>query len=216
MDSILTRTNGMAGNWLKLSEVAGWLGVHSSTVRNWADKGLLPSHRTQGGHRRFRLDELDLWAKAQQIGPSKAEAAQLVKSALSYTRLQISEGALKSQGWYEKLDKAARDEYARGGRRLLQGLNTFIVSEHGLDQAEARAMGYEYANLGRRHGLDFVEATRAFLFFRNALQEALLGSYEQAAIRSARAWGGLARKMDAFTDQVLLSLLETFQTLDKK
>jgi len=185
-------------------------------VRNWADKGLLPSHRTQGGHRRFRLDELDLWAKSQQIGPSKAEAAQLVKSALSYTRLQISEGALNSQGWYKKLNKAAREEYARGGRRLLQGLNKFIVSEQGLGQAEARAIGYEYANLGRRHGLDFVEATRAFLFFRNVLQEALLDSYEQAAIRSARAWGGLARKMDAFTDQVLLSLLETFQTLDKK
>ena len=75
-------------------------------------------------------------------------------------------------------------------------------------------MGYDYATLGRRHGLDSLEATRAFLFFRNALQEALLGSYEEAAIRSAQAWGDMARKMDAFTNQVLLSLLETYQALD--
>lgn len=216
MDSILNMPKGISSNWLTLSEVAEWLGVHSSTVRNWADKGLLPSHRTQGGHRRFHREELDLWAKSQRIRPSKAEATQVVKSALAYTRLQISEGALESQVWYKKLDRAAREEYARGGRRLMQGLNKFIVSDQKVGQAEARAMGYDYANLGRRHELDFLEATRAFLFFRNALQEALLDSYEQAAIRSAQAWGDMARKMDAFTDQVLLSLLETYQALDKK
>jgi len=39
--------------------------------------------------------------------------------------------------------------------------------------------------------------------------------YEGAAIRSAQAWADMARKMDAFTSQVLLSLLETYQALEK-
>jgi excisionase family DNA binding protein len=216
MYASITKKTPATGDWLTLSEVAEWLGVHPSTVRNWADRGHLPSHRTQGGHRRFRRNELDLWAKSQRASASKAEAAQVVQSALGYTRVQISEGALEKEDWYSKLDTAAREEYARSGRKLMQGLNKFLASEEAVGQAEARAMGYDYATLGRRHGLDSVQATRAFLFFRNALQEALLGSYEEAAIRSAEAWGDMARKMDAFTNQVLLSLLETYQALPKK
>lgn len=215
MDKAAELKTRRPGNWMTLSEVAEWLGIHSSTVRHWADKGYLPSHRTQGGHRRFLRSELELWAKAQKIQPTRLEAGELVQSALAYTRLQIGEGALESQGWYKKLDAAARSEYARSGRKLLQGLTKFIASEEKLGQAEARAMGYDYANLGRRHGLDAVEATRAFLFFRNALLEALLASYEGAAIRSAQAWGDMARKMDAFTNQVLLALLETYQALSE-
>ncbi|MCW5875440.1 MAG: helix-turn-helix domain-containing protein [Anaerolineales bacterium] len=211
MDTAITQPKHANTDWLTLSEVASWLGVHPSTVRNWADRGHLPSHRTQGGHRRFRRQELDLWAKSQRANASKAEAAQLVQSALGYTRVQISEGALAQQDWYQKLDEAARGEYARSGRKLMQGLNTFLASDEEVGQAEARAMGYDYATLGRRHGLDSVQATQAFLFFRNALQEALLASYEEAAIRSAQAWGDMARRMDAFTNQVLLSLLETYQ-----
>jgi excisionase family DNA binding protein len=216
MYAAITKKTPATADWLTLSEVAEWLGVHPSTVRNWADRGHLPSHRTQGGHRRFRRNELDLWAKSQRANASKAEAAQVVQSALGYTRVQINEGALESQDWYQKLDKDAREEYARSGRKLMQGLNKFLASEETVGQAEARAMGYDYATLGRRHGLDSVQATRAFLFFRNALQEALLGSYEDAAIRSAEAWGDMARKMDAFTNQVLLSLLETYNALGKK
>ena len=215
MDKTAEIRTKRVGNWMTLSEVAEWLGIHASTVRHWADRGYLPSHRTQGGHRRFQRSELELWAKAQRMQPTKVEADELVQSALAYTRLQISEGALASQAWYQKLDAVARSEYARSGRKLLQGLTKFIASNEELGQAEARAMGYDYANLGRRHGLDAVEATRAFLFFRNALLEALLASYEGAAIRSAQAWADMARKMDAFTSQVLLSLLETYQALEK-
>ena len=213
MDIMSTQPNGKAGDWLTLSQVAKWLGVHPGTVRNWADKGSMPSHRTQGGHRRFRRHELELWAKSQRSSASKAEAAHLVQSALGYTRLQVSQGALEVQAWYKKLDADARQEYARSGRKLMLGLNKFLASENEAGKAEAHAVGYDYATLGRRHHLDSIEAVRAFLFFRTALQEALFASYEQAAVHSAKAWADMARKMDGFTNQVLLSLLETYQAL---
>jgi len=97
-------------DWMTLSQVAEWLGIHSSTVRHWADSGTLPGHRTQGGHRRFRRSELELWAKSQRSKPSGVEAAQVIQGALDYTRVQISEGALEGQGWFKKLDSAAREE----------------------------------------------------------------------------------------------------------
>ena len=46
---------------LTASEAAALIGVSVATVRGWADDGRLPAYRTEGGHRRFELDELRAW-----------------------------------------------------------------------------------------------------------------------------------------------------------
>lgn len=43
---------------LTTSELAGELGLHSSTVRALAARGRIPSHPTPGGHHRFDRDEV--------------------------------------------------------------------------------------------------------------------------------------------------------------
>lgn len=50
---------------LTASEAAALIGVSIATVRGWADAGLLPSHRTVGGHRRFDPGELREWLRAR-------------------------------------------------------------------------------------------------------------------------------------------------------
>ncbi len=40
-------------------EVAQLLGVSTTTVRSWADEGLLESYRTPGGQRRFSREQID-------------------------------------------------------------------------------------------------------------------------------------------------------------
>ena len=57
----------MSGEWLSLSEIAELLGVHPSTVRSWSDQGRMPVHRTQGGHRRYRRSEIELWMQSRQV-----------------------------------------------------------------------------------------------------------------------------------------------------
>ena len=54
----------MTDEWLSLSDAAKVLGVHPSTVRFWSDKGVLPTHKTQGGHRRYKQAEISLWAQS--------------------------------------------------------------------------------------------------------------------------------------------------------
>lgn len=192
------------------------LGVHPSTVRKWADKGRVPSSRTQGGHRRFRRHELDLWMKSQSA-LFNVEATSVVRSALSYTRLQISESNLESQAWYLKLDQKAREEFRRSGRKLLHSLSNFLAtSDEKTAQAEAHIAGYDYALLGRRHGLTSLEATRAYLFFRGALQESMLNTYAAAAIQSAHSWKDVTHKLEIFANQVLLALLETYQVIEDR
>jgi len=204
----------MPDDWLGLSEAAQLLGVHPSTIRSWADQGRLPVHRTQGGHRRFLRGEVELCMSSQKADGSN-EVAQVIQSALKRTRIQISEGRLEDEEWYKKLDKEARDQYRLSGRSMLQGLVGALSSDQANAEAEARALGYEYASRGRRCGLSSAEAVRAFLFFRNMLVESMLSVYESASVRSSHAWGDMMRKINNFTDQILTTLLETYDAFQR-
>ena len=200
--------------WLSLGEAARFLGVHPSTVRSWSDQGFLPVHRTKGGHRRYRRSEVDLWLQAQRAGDS-GEANLVVQNALRTTRFQISEGRLADEDWYIKLDEAAREQYRVSGRTLLKGLINTLNSDSQDGDAEADALGYEYAARGRRYGLNSVEATHAFLFFRNMLIESMLGVYEAAAIQSPDAWSDMLRKINSFTDRILVTILESYEVYQR-
>jgi excisionase family DNA binding protein len=204
----------VAGEWLNLSKVAILLGVHPSTVRNWSDQGVLPVHRTQGGHRRYLRNEIELWIQSQRAdGP--ADFHLVVQTALKSTRFQISEGHLNAENWYKKLNDEDRDQYRKSGRALLQGLINFINADGAGASAEAQALGYEYASRGRRCGLSLLEATHAYLFFRNVLLESMLAVYESASVNSPQAWSNLFRRVSEFTDQILVTLLETYEAYQR-
>ena len=86
----------MVDEWLSLSEVASILGVHPSTVRSWSDQGHLPAHRTQGGHRRFRRSEVELWIQTHRDG-GVDEGHLVMQAALKNIRMQVSEGTLENE-----------------------------------------------------------------------------------------------------------------------
>lgn len=201
----------MSGEWLSLGEAAELLGIHPSTVRSWSDGGYLPVRRTRGGHRRFRRSDLELWIQSQRSGDPSPQVALLVKNALKRTRLQIGEGRLEQESWYRKLDEAAREQYRKGSRTLMHGLVGYLTTDGEAAEAEAHAIGYEYATIGRRCGLSSVDTAHAFLFFRNLLLDSMVNVFEAAAIHSPQVWGDMLRKINGFTDQVMVSLLETYE-----
>ncbi|MGD2027940.1 MAG: helix-turn-helix domain-containing protein [Anaerolineales bacterium] len=204
----------MPGNWLTLTEVSNILGIHPSTVRNWADQGVLPVHRTQGGHRRFKRTEMELWMQAQRV--SKPEESEgMIQNALGYARIQISEAHLEEQRWYQKIDPAGRASYRKSGRMLVQGLIKSQVLDDNAAAAEARVIGVDYASNGRRYGLTILEAVQAFLFFRDIMQEAAYHAYESAAIQSPYAWGDMFRNLNTYTDRILITIIETYQAFER-
>jgi len=204
----------MQDGWLSLSEVAKILGVHPSTVRLWSDKGLLPVHRTEGGHRRYLRTEVELWKSAKNANRA-AEVDAVIRDTLRTARLQIGEGRLESESWYKKLDEEARAQYRKSGRTLLESLMRYMTSSGEDAINEADAVGFEYAARGRRYGLGSSEATQAFLFFRNILMEGMLARYEAAAVHSPYAWSNMMLKMNAFTDRILLTLLKNFEAYQR-
>ncbi|MGD9091255.1 MAG: helix-turn-helix domain-containing protein [Anaerolineales bacterium] len=204
----------MPNDWLSIGDVAEILGIHPSTVRKWSDQGVLPVHRTQGGHRRYLRSEMELWMQSQRAnGPT--DVHMIVQYALRNIRFQISEGRLSEESWYHKLDNEARQQYRHSGRVLLQGLIGYLNSDGAQADAEAHAIGYEYASRARRFSLSVVDAIHAFLFFRNVLMESMLTVYESASVRSPYAWGDMFRKVNSFTDQILITILETFEAYQR-
>jgi len=200
----------MTDEWLSLKGASELLGVHPSTVRLWSDKGVLPTHRTSGGHRRYRREEMLLWAKtAREI---RVEPENILQTAMKNVRVQIGEANLESESWYKKLDENARKQYRESARSLSQGLMTYLASEG--DDSDAHAIGFDYASRARRYGLSEVDATRALLFFRNALIESVMKVYREANVLSGRAWEEMLHKMHTFTDRILISLLETYNKFE--
>src|SRR3972149_4241349 len=107
-------------DWLSLSGAAGMIGVHPSTVRLWSDKGILPVHRTSGKHRRYRRSEVELWMKTSREKPVM-EPASAMQSAVGQMRIQIAEGRLEAETWYQKLDQDARAQYRLSGMMMVRG-----------------------------------------------------------------------------------------------
>ncbi|MDP1779422.1 MAG: helix-turn-helix domain-containing protein, partial [Anaerolineales bacterium] len=176
----------MTDEWLSISEAAEVLGVHPSTVRLWSDKGILPVHKTQGGHRRYKRSEISLWAGSSQ--KSRAiEPENMMQEVIRNVRMQISEGSLQAESWYQKLDEDARAQYRLSARSLFHGLMNYVSANDEEAASESYAIGYEYASRARRYNLTYVDAAKAFLFFRDTLIESIIKVYGDAKVPASQA-----------------------------
>ncbi|NJC94807.1 MAG: hypothetical protein C3F07_02425 [Anaerolineales bacterium] len=204
----------MTDDWLSLSDAAKLLGVHPSTIRLWSDKGALPVHKTQGGHRRYKRGEILLWAESNsRSGEDALEPEGMMQEVVKNVRMQISEGRLQEESWYQKLDDEARSQYRMSARSLFQGLMNYMLTNGEEAENEAYAIGYEYASRARRYQLSYVDAAKAFLFFRDTLVESVVKVYTEANVPSKKATEMYTR-MHTFTDDILISLLETYSKLE--
>ena len=199
----------MTGEYISLKDAAEIIGVHPSTVRLWTNKGILPAHRTQGGHRRYKRADVELWAEHSRRGGLEPEA--MMQSAVRNVRVRIADGQLEAEGWYQKLDDEARQQYRQSAHSLFQGLMAFLSATGKDASSEAHAVGFEYASRGHRYNMSYVEAAQAFLFFRNTLIESVVGAYRQANV----PFDEMLHRMHTFTDEILVSLLQTYEKLEK-
>ncbi|MDO8754476.1 MAG: helix-turn-helix domain-containing protein [Anaerolineales bacterium] len=201
----------MTDEWLSISETAEVLGVHPGTVRLWSDKGLLPVHKTQGGHRRYKRSEISLWAESSQKS-RVIEPENMMQEVIRNIRMQISEGSLQAESWYQKLDEDARAQYRLSARSLFHGLMNYVSANDEEAASEAYAIGYEYASRARRYNLSYVDAAKAFLFFRDTLIESVIKVYGDAKVPASQATR-MYSKIHTFTDDILISLLQTYESL---
>jgi|SRR6266581_751288 len=204
--------------WLSLRQVAEMLGIHPATVRLWADRNELPSRRTNGGHRRFRRSDIEARLHQETEKKSHPAAQLLVQSVLGRVRFAFTDGTLNKLPWYQHFDEAAREAYRKLGRRMLElllhVLTTNIFSEE-LRQ-EAIQLGHEYGSITYNSQVSLVDAVRAFLYFRNIVDDSVIQLAEvrgNSGLRDTQdiPWAESLRQIQALTNEVLPALIEAVQ-----
>ncbi len=198
--------------WVSLREAADILGVHPATVRNWADRGDLPTRRTPGGHRRFRRSDLQQWVKTQE-SPPPAEVQMLIQNALGRMHRRISDGEMARLTWHADLDDEARRLMRQNGMHVLDALQRYLSSPANAPEplAAVRRLGEDYASFLIAQGLTLSEVMEGFLLFSDFLHESALNIIELVTLRAPGEWLTLLRQVRQFTNELLLSLTRVYQ-----
>lgn len=197
--------------WVSLRQAADILGVHPATVRNWADKGDLPSRRTPGGHRRFRKADLTQYAATQgELQP--LEVQLIIQNALGQTRMTVGGGTLSHEAWYAAMSESTRAVMRDQGRRVLEALRAYLAAGAPDSQlAVAIRLGKDYAAILAGDALTLPQAVRGFFYFSDFVTNAILTWTELNVPRSASEWAHLLRQVNTFINTMLLSIIEYYQ-----
>lgn len=197
--------------WVSLRRAAEILGVHPATVRNWADKGDVPSRRTPGGHRRFRKADLTQYAQSQgELQPIEIQV--IIQNALGQMRMDVGEGNLEAAPWYAAMAEISRVAMRTLGRDTLEALRMYLANGAPDEELSAAIrLGKDYAKILIEDGLTVPQAMRGFFYFSDFVINAILTWSEITPPRSAPEWALLLRQVNTFMNTMLLSLIEYYE-----
>jgi excisionase family DNA binding protein len=197
---------------LSLSAASRMLGVHSATLRRWADSGAVPVYITPGGHRRFARAEIEALAARRPLDRHTIGSTWASK-ALAVTRGELAESPHGRPGWVSRLTEDDRITWRRIGQQLMGVVLRYINSpneDEGL-LAEARMIGTDYARHARQADIPLTSALEAALFFRDSLVDAAMDLPEEAHLRP-EASARLLRRISRVANEVHLAVAAGYQT----
>ena len=187
-----------------MGAVSRVLGITEATLRQWADRGRLPVYRTPGGHRRFLREDVEALMQDTSGGlPAVHEWDNDPEDlALQTIRHKLSQIDPAQQTWMESFQADGRDRMRLFGRRLLslllQNRVNGSVRRKGEALSETHMLGLEYGSEMAGRGVPLTDAVQAFLFFRQAVVEAV--QPEQL------------RQVIEISDGVLMGLMEAYNS----
>lgn len=197
--------------WVSLSKAASLLGVHSTTLRRWADNGQIPFMLTPGGHRRFAMSDLNRFAASRRQSQLPSSIEQLwAENALTQTRQTISEH--KDDNWLAQYDDQMREEHRLLGRRLM-GLTLQYISDpeaNGTLLKEANEIGKQYGRLCHQTNMPLTEALQTTLLFRDMLVDTAFQLPSSASIKP-EANLRLMRRINELLNVVHLAIAQSYE-----
>ena len=197
------------GHTVGLSGAAAIAGVSISTLRRWADEGRVPSFRTAGGHRRFRV--ADVRAALTPARSAPVEIEPFGDLAVARIRRQLAAPRTRELDWLAGIDDRARERLGLLGRHLLATIEEYLAGRRprAAVLTEARQFGLLYgAELAAGH-FTVRQAIEAFTFFRRGIEEAArrYATHHQLA---ASEIDDLRDQLDVLNDRVLLGIAEAY------
>jgi excisionase family DNA binding protein len=160
--------------WLSLQGASRMLGVHPSTLRQWADAGKIHTVRTPGGHRRFAESDVRALLEPESVEPSSIQ--MLVQGVIGHSRMDVSGGKLDQQPWYERFDETGKAEYRELSRKLLALLVQYLTQpmERPMLLDEVRIFGRNLADRAMLGRLTLSEAAGAVLYLQDFLMDGII------------------------------------------
>jgi excisionase family DNA binding protein len=197
--------------WLSLQEASEILGVHPSTLRQWADAGKIPTVRTPGKHRRFAESDVRALLEPEPLQPPGVQL--LVQSALGRTRLEIGGGKINEQSWYQRFDEADKVEHRDLGRKLLSLVIQYLTqpSDRPAVLEDARTLGRSYGERSLISKLTLTESVRAFLYFQDFLMDGVVQMSETMKQRANIDLVSTHQQINTFINEVLVAMLDIYE-----
>jgi excisionase family DNA binding protein len=210
-----TRTSAKDPGWVSLTEACTLLGVSPSTVRRWADTGMVRTYLTPGGHRRFSRVGLEaLLPDKPTTRPSLGDLGETPgRMARGYRRESADDtGRIP---WIAELDDVRRERFRGYGRSIVTALVAALDSEDSTIRAdrlrEAEDACAEYGRVAGREGLGAPMTADLFLRFRRPF----LGELAALARRrefDASATSTLMAEANTALDGLLLATLRGWES----
>ncbi len=199
---------GAAAAWFTLGEASKFLGVDASTLRGWTDAGRLRAYRTPGGHRRYQQGDLAAFLRTQRQGRHD-KLSDLIGPHGMRLMPGASRREIRRQQWYASVGPQAAEAMRLTCRRLMDALAGYLSGGRGqrvavrAGEEAGRELGQQVATLR----LSPAEATRAFLFFKESITQAVSSRLPMPADRKVRS----IRRIELFLDRVLLQMIAAYE-----
>jgi excisionase family DNA binding protein len=198
--------------YLSLSAASKLLGVHSTTLRRWADQGAVPVYVTPGGHRRFARSDIEALAARQPLSIHTLGSVWASK-ALAVTRNELAHRHTHDrQAWMSHVSDEDRADWRRVGQQLMGVVLRYINGPNDDERLldEARTIGADYASLARRAGMPLTGALEAALFFRDSLVDAAMALPDEAHLRPEEN-ARLLRRISRVANEVHLAVAKAYE-----
>jgi hypothetical protein len=127
--------------------------------------------------------------------------------------MDMDDGQPMGREWYGKITAKNQGVLRRKIRRLMDALMRHLADTS--SDADARTgaseVGRDFAESMWENGVTLVETVRGFTLMHRFIIEAMIQLSETGGTRSLPEWGQLLKQVYAFTNEVLLSIIEYYQ-----
>jgi excisionase family DNA binding protein len=212
---MVSRTSSRDPEWVSLTEARALLGVSASTIRRWADTGLVRTFVTPGGHRRFSRAGLEtLLPERPARRPSLVALGETPsRMARGYRRASTQDPSRIP--WVAELDDARRERFRAYGRDIVSALMAALDATDPAMRAErlraAEDVCGEYGAIAAAEGLGAPMTAELFLRFRRPFVAELAAVAARRELNAAQT-AMLLGEANGALDGLLLATLRSWES----
>lgn len=197
--------------YLSLADASRELGVHTTTLRRWADTGQIPVYVTPGGHRRFAIEDIEALRVRKPLA-GQALATTWARRALDQARTELKR-VEQSPAWLAHLSDEDRVAWRRVSMQLMGVVLRYVSlpDDAGDDLLhEARMIGESYVQNALQANLPLTTALEVALFFRDSLVDAAMDMPAHANLHP-EASARLLRRISRVLNVVQLTVVAGYE-----